>query len=166
MNHWLRPDGPPDPVAAGKVNSQKTLTARLQDCIATRGQLPNAVAVDFTAVGDLYKTVNRFNAAIARQSEGHTDRRTRPSGSCAYWASSPTRKPTSLRRLPKISERAGPRGCLGRHLADCRVANPARPAPCRTTPMPAAPPEAARTSPTTHGHDRVASRRPTPLPTG
>ena len=26
LNHWLRPDGPPDPVAAAKVNSQKMLT--------------------------------------------------------------------------------------------------------------------------------------------
>ena len=26
LNHWLRPNGPPDPVAAAKVNSQKVLT--------------------------------------------------------------------------------------------------------------------------------------------
>jgi hypothetical protein len=68
VNHWLRPDGPPDPVAAAKVNSRKVLTQRLQQCITERQQLPNAVAVDFTAQGDLYKTVNQFNAAIARQS--------------------------------------------------------------------------------------------------
>ena len=30
VNHWLRPDGPPDPVEAAQVNSQKVLTARLQ----------------------------------------------------------------------------------------------------------------------------------------
>ena len=68
MNHWLRPNGPPDPVEAARVNSKKVLTARLQQCIAQRLQIPNAVAVDFTAIGDLYRTVNRFNAAIARQS--------------------------------------------------------------------------------------------------
>ena len=40
VNHWLRPDGPPDPVAAGKVNSQKVLTERLQQCIAQRAAAP------------------------------------------------------------------------------------------------------------------------------
>ena len=40
LNHWLRPDGPPDPVAAGTVNSQKTLTHRLQQCITERQQRP------------------------------------------------------------------------------------------------------------------------------
>jgi hypothetical protein len=68
VNHWLRPNGPPDPVEAAKVNSGKVLTARLQQCIAQRQQLPNALAVDFTAIGDLNRTVNRFNAAIARRS--------------------------------------------------------------------------------------------------
>ena len=29
LNHWLRPNGPPDPVEAGTVNSQKTLTNRI-----------------------------------------------------------------------------------------------------------------------------------------
>ncbi len=67
VNHWLRPNGPPDPVEAATVNSQKVLTARLQNCIDTRKRIPNAVAVDFTAIGDLYKTVNLFNAAIAKR---------------------------------------------------------------------------------------------------
>jgi NADH:ubiquinone oxidoreductase subunit 6 (subunit J) len=67
VNHWLRPDGPPDPVEAAQVNSSKVLTKRLSDCIAQRQALPTALAVDFTAIGDLYKTVNKFNAAIARQ---------------------------------------------------------------------------------------------------
>jgi hypothetical protein len=37
------------------VNSRKVLTARLQQCITQRLQLPNALAVDFTAIGDLYR---------------------------------------------------------------------------------------------------------------
>jgi hypothetical protein len=106
VNHWLRPDGPPDPVEAAKVNSRKVLTQRLQQCITERQQLPNAVAVDFTAQGDVYKTVNQFNAAIARQSgvtamvnqaveqlrerEGITD--------------AELRELRGLHRLPKISE--------------------------------------------------------------
>ena len=40
LNHWLRPDGPPDPVAAGSVNSQKTLTRRLQQCITAATARP------------------------------------------------------------------------------------------------------------------------------
>ena len=40
LNHWLRPDGPPDPVAAGSVNSQKTLTHRMQQCITERQTRP------------------------------------------------------------------------------------------------------------------------------
>ena len=66
LNHWLRADGPPDPVGAAEVNSSTTLRNRMSQCIAKRGRLPNVVAVDFTAVGDLEKTVNRYNAAIAK----------------------------------------------------------------------------------------------------
>jgi hypothetical protein len=103
VNHWLRPNGPPDPVEAAKVNSQKTLTARLQNCIATRGQLPNALAVDFTGVGDLYKTVRHFNAAIARQSGvteviDETVRQLRASGLATE------NEVNELRRLPRISD--------------------------------------------------------------
>lgn len=115
VNHWLRPNGPPDPVEAAKVNSQKTLTARLQNCIAIRGQLPNAVAVDFTAVGDLYKTVRRFNAAIARQSGvtaivDETVRQLRASGLATV------NEVNELRRLPRITD-AEARRMLG-PLAD------------------------------------------------
>lgn len=104
LNHWLRPNGPPDPVAAAKVNSQKVLTARMQDCIATRGQLPNALAVDFTSVGDLQKTVRRYNAAVARQSGvtaimDETVRQLRESGL------ETDNELNALRRLPKISEK-------------------------------------------------------------
>jgi len=73
VNHWLRPNGPPDPVGANTVNSQKLLTARLQQCIAERGRIPDVLAVDFTGIGDLYKTVNQFNAAIARKKRASRD---------------------------------------------------------------------------------------------
>ncbi|HZP31290.1 MAG TPA: hypothetical protein VFC99_20230, partial [Acidimicrobiia bacterium] len=68
MNHWLRPDGPPDPAEAAKVNSKATISNRIQQCIAERGRVPDVVAVDFTAIGDMYSTVNEFNSAIARMS--------------------------------------------------------------------------------------------------
>jgi hypothetical protein len=67
VNHWVRPGGAPDPVEAGTVNSAKTLTARLTECIELRRRLPNFVAVDFTGVGDLVRTVDRYNAAVARR---------------------------------------------------------------------------------------------------
>jgi hypothetical protein len=104
VNHWLRPDGPPDPVAASKVNSQKVLTARLQDCIATRGQLPNAVAVDFTAIGDLEKTVRRFNAAIALQSgvTATVDEAVRQLRESDQLTDA---EANTLRRLPKVSSK-------------------------------------------------------------
>src|SRR5205823_6284058 len=65
VNHWLRPKGPPDPTEATKVNSQATLTDRLEQCIDVRKRLPNVLAVDFAGVGDLEKTVNYFNSAVA-----------------------------------------------------------------------------------------------------
>jgi hypothetical protein len=149
VNHWLRPDGPPDPVAAGRVNSKETLTARLQDCITTRGQLPNAVAVDFTAVGDLYKTVNLFNAAIARQSKvtptvNETIRQMLVLGKLT------DAEANELRRLPKISD-ARARELLG-PLADAIATPPDLPKladPC--------PPESVPDSPSTDAaSDRAA----------
>src|SRR6201999_1283377 len=68
VNHWLKSNGPPDPTVASNTNSQKVLTQRMQQCITTRQQLPNAIAVNFTSQGDLFKTVDLYNAAIARQS--------------------------------------------------------------------------------------------------
>ncbi len=65
INHWLRPDGPPDPSEANRVNSRAVLTDRFKQCIRRRQRLPNAVAVDFTEIGDFYPTINRFNAAVA-----------------------------------------------------------------------------------------------------
>jgi hypothetical protein len=65
VNHWLRPDGPPDPSEAAKVNSRRTLLERFRTCAAERSRLPNVIAADFTEVGDLYRTVRELNGAIA-----------------------------------------------------------------------------------------------------
>jgi hypothetical protein len=118
INHWLKSSGPPDPTLANKTNSRKTLTQRFQQCIAKRQQLPNTIAVNFTSQGDLFKTVNQYNAAIARQSgvtrmvtkvvkqlrarEGITD--------------AELRELNALHRLPKISDKTA-RTLLGQ-LAD------------------------------------------------
>jgi hypothetical protein len=124
VNHWLRPDGPPDPVEAAKVNSKKVLSARLTQCITERQQLPNAVAVDFTSQGDLYKTVNLFNAAIARQSHV-TEMVTKTIQQLSARdgiTDAELQELDSLHRLPKISE-ATARALLG-PLAD-RIPTPA-----------------------------------------
>jgi hypothetical protein len=65
VNHWLRPNGPPDPGEASEVNSSATLTARMQQCENVRRKLPNILAVDFFAIGDTVKVVDNFNAAVA-----------------------------------------------------------------------------------------------------
>jgi hypothetical protein len=65
VNHWLRPNGPPDPGEASDVNSLATLTARMQKCEDVRRMLPNILAVDFFAIGDTVKVVDNFNAAVA-----------------------------------------------------------------------------------------------------
>ena len=106
VNHWLRPDGPPDPVEAGHVNSQKTLTNRFKQCIAKRGVLPNAFAVDFTAIGDLYKSVNLFNGAVATVTGGRASvekviRHHRSSGDLTQ---ADLQELNGIRRLPKVSE--------------------------------------------------------------
>jgi hypothetical protein len=123
LNHWLRPDGPPDPVAAGSVNSQKTLTNRLAQCIAERERVPNVVAVDFTAIGDLYKTVDRFNAAIAKRSSvtpaiNRAVRRARASGELSDVDAANIE---ALRRLPSISDEKA-RALLG--VAGDRLLDP------------------------------------------
>ena len=161
LNHWLRPNGPPDPVEAAKVNSKKVLTARLQQCITQRQQIPNAVAVDFTAIGDLYKTVNRFNAAIARQSgvtatvskvvqqlrdrEGLTD--------------SELQELNALHRLPRISESRA-RALLGPIADDIptpralpELASPCPPGPTRRARPRSRPPSAPRAQALHHDHD-------------
>jgi hypothetical protein len=65
VNHWLRPNGPPDPQEASDVNSLQTLTNRMAQCIDARKRVPNVLAVDFFGIGDTVKVVDNFNAAIA-----------------------------------------------------------------------------------------------------
>ncbi len=106
LNHWLRPNGPPDPVEAGRVNSEKTLTQRIQQCTTERQRVPDVVAVDFTAIGDLYKTVNLFNAAIAKRS-GVTpaiNRAVRKARASGVLTEAELADLEALRRLPAITD--------------------------------------------------------------
>jgi hypothetical protein len=118
VNHSLDAGGLPDPVQADTINSRKVLTARLKQCIAERQQIPNAVAVNFTSQGDLFGTVNLFNAAIARQSgvTGLVSRTIRQLRAREGVTDAELRELKGLHRLPKISEKTA-RKLLG-PLAD------------------------------------------------
>ena len=108
VNHWINTGGIPDPVEAAKTNSEATLTKRVQQCIATRGKVPNAIAVNFTASGDLFKTVRRMNSAIARQS-GVTQRIDEITAAARYYRDSPLLSdegPQALRKTSRTSRRS------------------------------------------------------------
>jgi len=66
VNHWVGHE-PPSPKVAGSANTQAFLEARLRQCLAQRGRIPNIVAVDFSGEGDLVKTVRALNAAFVNQ---------------------------------------------------------------------------------------------------
>ncbi|MFI5048092.1 MAG: hypothetical protein ACHQIG_13580, partial [Acidimicrobiia bacterium] len=126
VNHWVQSKGPPDPVKAGTTNSEKVLTKRVEECIDQRHALPNAIAVNFTSSGDLFKTVNRLNAAVARL------RGVTPAFDTFldYYADHPDqltkaqrREARGLQRLPRISDTKA-RALLG-DLADKLDAAPA-----------------------------------------
>ncbi len=128
VNHWLRPDGPPDPVEAGNVNSKKTLTKRFQQCIAKRGVLPNAFAADFTAIGDLSRSVDRFNGAVATVTGGRAsvERVVRHHRSSGDLTVAEIQELNGIRRLPKVSEKEA-RKLLG-PVADTLATAPGIPA--------------------------------------
>jgi hypothetical protein len=118
VNHSLDAGGIPDPVQANTINSRKVLTARLQQCINERKQLPNAIAVNFTSQGDLFGTVNLFNAAIARQSgvTAIVSKTIQQLSAKEDITDAELRELKGLHRLPKISEKSA-RKLLG-PLAD------------------------------------------------
>ena len=114
INHWLRPDGPPDPSEAAHVNAEKLLLQRFRQCGAERKQLPNVIAVDFTAIGDLYSTVNDVNSAIARVTgvTRSVDRALKKAFDSGELTAAQVAEFRGLRRLPKMSEKRA-RAILG-----------------------------------------------------
>lgn len=60
VNHWLTID-PPDSEAAAEVNAHDFLLDRANDCRDERHRLPNILAVDFYARGDLLDVVDELN---------------------------------------------------------------------------------------------------------
>jgi hypothetical protein len=61
MNHWIESTPMPKPSNAEIVNSYDFLMRRARRLQAARGRLPNFVAVDFYATGDLMRVVQELN---------------------------------------------------------------------------------------------------------
>jgi hypothetical protein len=60
VNHWISVD-PPTRAAAAGANARDVLLARGEACTSERGRLPNILAVDFYADGDLFDVVDVLN---------------------------------------------------------------------------------------------------------
>jgi hypothetical protein len=60
LNHWITVD-PPSRTVAAEANARRVLLERARRCHAERGQLPNILAVDFYADGDLREVVDILN---------------------------------------------------------------------------------------------------------
>ena len=61
LNHWVGTDPAPRPSNAARVNAFEPLLRRARECERIRGRLPNLVAVDFYAEGDLLRVVDALN---------------------------------------------------------------------------------------------------------
>ena len=61
LNHWIESTPMPKPSNAEIVNAYDVLLARARRCQKTRGHLPNLIAVDFYATGDLMRVVRTLN---------------------------------------------------------------------------------------------------------
>jgi hypothetical protein len=114
VNHWVDAGGLPDPVETAKTNSRATLVKRFEQCVAVRNKIPNVFAVNFTTSGDMFKTVNEFNAAIAKQSHvTPAINLTIDSIRQTATTKSQVRSVERLRRLPRVSDRFA-RSLLGK----------------------------------------------------
>jgi hypothetical protein len=60
MNHWVRRRAP-DRADARALNARDAIVTRARTCAATRGQLPDFIAVDFFSLGDLMGAVDELN---------------------------------------------------------------------------------------------------------
>ena len=63
MNHWIESVPAPKPSNAAIVNAHDALMKRIRAFRRARGRLPNLVAVDFYATGDLIAVVRELNEA-------------------------------------------------------------------------------------------------------
>jgi hypothetical protein len=61
MNNWIDTTPAPKPSNAAIVNAYDALLARARQCAATRGKLPNIIAVDFYKTGALFDVARTLN---------------------------------------------------------------------------------------------------------
>ncbi|MCU0621008.1 MAG: hypothetical protein MUC69_05840 [Gemmatimonadales bacterium] len=61
MNHWIETTPAPRPSNAALVNTEAMLVARARECRRMRGKLPNIIAVDFAATGDVVRAAATLN---------------------------------------------------------------------------------------------------------
>jgi hypothetical protein len=66
LNHWIDTSPAPKPSNAAKVNEHQALVARARECERRRGRVPNLIAVDFYATGDLFQVVEELNGLNER----------------------------------------------------------------------------------------------------
>jgi len=65
MNHWIESTPAPRPSNAAIVNAEAELVARARQCRRERGKLPNVIAVDFAATGDVVEAAAVLNGLTA-----------------------------------------------------------------------------------------------------
>jgi hypothetical protein len=63
MNHWIESTPMPKPSNAAIVNAHDALMKRIRAFRRARGRLPNLIAVDFYATGDLIAVARELNEA-------------------------------------------------------------------------------------------------------
>ena len=61
INHWIESSPSPKPSNAVIVNAESALVARATECRKERGRVPNVIAVDFAATGDVVRAAAVLN---------------------------------------------------------------------------------------------------------
>jgi len=61
INHWIETTPAPRPSNARIVNAEAALLARAAECRKERGKVPNIIAVDFAATGDIVRAAAVLN---------------------------------------------------------------------------------------------------------
>ena len=64
INHWIETSPAPRPSNAVIVNTEAALLARAEACRKERGRLPNVIAVDFAATGDVVRAAAVLNELV------------------------------------------------------------------------------------------------------
>jgi hypothetical protein len=67
VNHWIESTPTPRPSNAAVVNAHDFLLERARRCREERGRLPNVLAVDFYATGDLLRVARTLNRIEERE---------------------------------------------------------------------------------------------------